>query len=714
MKRLFENLPVAAKLSIGFLACILLTLAISLFSFRSFATFDRNTMTTIGDARSMGTASDIQVNTLLAVRAAKNSLAATSNSDRLKFKSDVDSDFQKIEESLKTFTEKADTDAEKKAAKTFTTQWAGVKSGLVQAVALALDGKTEEGHRVMISGETGIDAFVASVEDFQAAEDHQIDTLKAEETSTMQQVRQGIILMLLVSVVVAVGILIVTVRSIKRSLTMLSGRFRSIMDVEVSSMAQGISAFAEGDLTVEAKSSTEAMQLGTRDEFGQIADIFDSMLVDLRNTVESYNATRNSLHGAVTSIMDAEITQLRDGLEALAKGDLTARAETTTQPMSTDSNGKNIFDRMLGDLKGAVESYNFARNSVSDVLFSIRGSSSQVSHMSESLAAAAMQSGATATQLAGGSETLAKSAANSSAVVAELNAQVESVEVSSRNQMDLVKTATQSLEQTANGILEVTDLAQEMAEVAAQGGLAVNETVEAMVRVNQTVQESAEKVKLLDKKGQEIGAIVNTIEEIANQTNLLALNAAIEAARAGEHGKGFAVVADEVRKLAEQASSSTKLISGLIDSVRETVAETVLSIESTSAEATAGSAKSRIAGEALAGILSSAETVATRAQGAADLTKEARVNNDTIARAAKENAVVSQEMACAANSVGGEVSSVAAISEQTAAGVAQLTMAVESTSEAAQELAGLSEELTDLINRFKLVQAGDAGHLKAA
>src|SRR5207237_5108990 len=112
------------------------------------------------------------------------------------------------------------------------------------------------------------------------------------------------------------------------------------------------------------------------------------------------------------------------------------------------------------------------------------------------------------------------------------------------------------------------------------GATAVNETVSSMREIHAVVSDASTKVEQLGKLGTKIGAVVETIDDIAEQTNLLALNAAIEAARAGEHGRGFAVVADEVRKLAERSQRETKAIAGLIRDVQNGTREAVSAMES--------------------------------------------------------------------------------------------------------------------------------------
>jgi methyl-accepting chemotaxis protein len=146
----------------------------------------------------------------------------------------------------------------------------------------------------------------------------------------------------------------------------------------------------------------------------------------------------------------------------------------------------------------------------------------------------------------------------------------------------------QAVQLTTSLVNQVSETAKQATQSALEGGRSVQETLARIAAIQGHVEETSGKIRDLGNKGEAIGAIIETIEQISEQTNLLALNAAIEAARAGEHGKGFAVVADEVRKLAERSTLATHEIADLIQSVRTGVAEAISVMETSCREVASG------------------------------------------------------------------------------------------------------------------------------
>ena len=245
-------------------------------------------------------------------------------------------------------------------------------------------------------------------------------------------------------------------------------------------------------------------------------------------------------------------------------------------------------------------------------------------------------------------------------------------------QAGTVATAGEEMSATAGDIaqncLMAAEGAQRASQAASDGAAVVERTVTVMGQIAEKVQESARTVESLGARSDQIGAIIGTIEDIADQTNLLALNAAIEAARAGEQGRGFAVVADEVRALAERTTRATKEIGEMIKAIQKETKGAVAAMDQGVKQVETGTVEAAKSGQALQDILQQVNDVAMQ------------VNQ--IATAAEEQTATT-----------GEISS----------NMMQITEVVQQTSQGAQEsaasaaqLSGNAEELQRLVRQFKL------------
>jgi len=216
--------------------------------------------------------------------------------------------------------------------------------------------------------------------------------------------------------------------------------------------------------------------------------------------------------------------------------------------------------------------------------------------------------------------------------------------------------------------------AKQAAELAIQGGGVVSETINGMNRIAQSVRESAKTIESLGQRSQQIGDIIKVIDDIANQTNLLALNAAIEAARAGEQGRGFAVVADEVRKLAEKTTAATKEISEMIKGIQD---ETKMAVESMQIGTKEVEEEVRLANQAG----TSLQQIVVAVQDVTDMIQQ-------IATAAEEQSAAGDEISAS-------IESIAKITEQTVANAQE-------SSEATVKLHTSIEGLLNLTTGFKV------------
>ena len=245
-----------------------------------------------------------------------------------------------------------------------------------------------------------------------------------------------------------------------------------------------------------------------------------------------------------------------------------------------------------------------------------------------------------------------------------------------------VATASEEMSATSEDIARNCQLAADGADRANQaaehGAEVVAKSISVMHRIADRVQSSAKTVESLGKRSDEIGAIVGTIEDIADQTNLLALNAAIEAARAGEQGRGFAVVADEVRALAERTTKATREIALMIKAIQKETQSAVNAMEEGVSEVEQGTDEATRSGEALRNIQDEINALYSQVQ--------------QIATAAEEQTATTSE-------ISSNIHNITEVAQGTVEGARK-------TSSAAERLSLLSAELERLVGRFKLTDSG--------
>ena len=323
------------------------------------------------------------------------------------------------------------------------------------------------------------------------------------------------------------------------------------------------------------------------------------------------------------------IMRLLDEMGSLAEGDLTVKTTVTE------------------DITGAIaDSVNYAIDELRTLVATINETSEQVS-------TSAQETQTTARHLAD----------------------------AARQQAQRISTATTAINQIASSMdnvskdsAESADVAERSVQIASHGAEVVRETITGMDSIRDQIQETSKRIKRLGESSQEIGSIVELINDIAEQTNILALNAAIQAASAGEAGRGFAVVADEVQRLAERSASATKRIETLVQAIQSDTNEAVNSMEQTTAEVVAGARKAEDAGSALGDI--------------------ERVSHDLSALIQNISSAARQQSA-AATDISQSMNAIQEITSQTSQGASQ-------TADSIGYLAQLASDLRRSVAHFKL------------
>jgi methyl-accepting chemotaxis protein len=348
--------------------------------------------------------------------------------------------------------------------------------------------------------------------------------------------------------------------------------------------------------------------------------------------------------------------------------------ERMKQITSGDLTQKEIQTKAKNEIGQLITATNDMNKGIRDLLNQIGEVSETVSAQSEELTQSANevkegseQVATTMQELASGSETQANSSTELSSAMGVF--------------------ATNVQDANANGE-KIKDRSGKVMEMTEEGSHLMRNSNDQMKKIDQIVQDAVNKVEGLDTQSQEISTLVSVIKDIADQTNLLALNAAIEAARAGEHGKGFAVVADEVRKLAEQVGESVTDITGIVTNIQSETSVVTDSLKEGYKEVEDGMQQISATGEKFDGISTAVHDVVDSIQ--------------TVTENLSEIAATSQQM----NS---SIQEIAAISEESAAGVEQTSASSQQTSSSMEEvaasaddLAKLAEDLNGLVRRFRL------------
>ncbi len=686
---MFKNLKIGAKLTVGFSIATLALIVVIVISLANLSTLNSE-IDLLAHDRFVKV---VQANNIidavnLSAKATKNFLLSTDDArDRAELArldqaaKIVEENFDKLESTIKSdegkrLLSKISEIREDKYYPTREKVFSMYESGDTQGAILY---NLEELTAVEIEYAKAVTALI----DYQTelTEKSADEAEAAYNSAFMMMIIIGIIITLLV-IFLAFSI----TNGIVKPVNIVVDRVKQLQAVCLTNLGNGLTAMARGDLSARVEKATKHMNMDQKDEIGELANTVDLMITSAQGGIDEYEKVRanigdlsteaNNLIGAakdgkldtrgqaskfdgaykdivqgVNDVLDAVIIPVQDGLAALeimGTGDLTVRVNGEYKGQHAKI--KNSINKLGESLEGLIKE-------VTEAVSATASASTQISSSAEEMAAGAQEQSAQASEVA-----------------------------------SAVEQMTSTILQTTKHATTAAESSKRAGVLAKEGGEVVAQTVVGMNRIAEVVRNAAQTVQELGASSDQIGEIVQVIDDIADQTNLLALNAAIEAARAGEQGRGFAVVADEVRKLAERTTKATKEIGEMIKKIQGDTGGAVKSMNLGTEEVEKGKALADKAGVSLKEII----------QGSVEVV-------DVV----NQVAAASEEQSSASEQISRNIEAISSVTQESAAGTQQIARA-------AEDLNRLTERLQNLVGAFKVntgghnqLQSGNSSYVRS-
>ena len=525
-------------------------------------------------------------------------------------------------------------------------------------------------------GEVAFALMIEEIDELAATLAHEAEVSAAEADSTYQSARTLVFAVIGLAIVAATAISWFLARSISSGAGQISGAMQQIavgeLDAEI--------AIASNDELGDMSRAYGEMQRYLREAAGAA----DQIAVGDLNINVTPKSTDDVLGNAFVG-MQGYLSEMVGHASKIADGDLTIKVTTRSERDALANAFATMVTNLrtvLGETQGAANSLNAAKEQLADI--------------AEQASTATQEVATTIGQVAEGSSDQAQRVQDVNVAVERLNSSAEELDRQAREQ---VATAAARV---ASGSAEASEESKGASERAERGAQMVEQTVAGIERIKTTIDSASQEITVLGERSQEIGKIVAVIEDIAAQTNLLALNAAIEAARAGEQGRGFAVVADEVRQLAERVAGATKEIAGLIGGVQEGVDSSVKVMEEGVKEMETGTQAAAEAQSALREILAAVSTVAGRITEITGAAGELEVASEAMVTVIGEVKEIASSAAEAVSGIAAVAEENSASTEQVSAASEEMSAQVEEVTASTLELGRVADALQEQLSTFRL------------
>ena len=619
--------------------------------------------------KAQGLIGDVAVNYQLSRVAVKEILINKDAAQRQKYVSAIKDYDQKILAQMVVFEKTLRTDEGKRLFKEFNSsfnKYGPVRDQVVAyAVADQIDKANELTQREGVPLATQLQNDLNALVDLKSKSGDIIDQQLAESTSST-------ITFMIVFVVLAVAVAfffgLFISKLISKPINLVAERVAELQNVCITGLGNGLVALSKGNINTIIEKSTKPLNMIQKDEIGDMANTVDLMIQKTQTGIDSYELVREKIKNLIdeTDLLtiagrDGKLdtrgntSNFEGGYKDIVKG-INDTLDAVVLPVKE---GRKVLEvmstgdltvRVTGDYKG---DHQILKNSINELGESLTNVISDVRSAVEATASASTQISSSTEEMAAGAQEQSSQTSEISSAVEEMT---RTIIHTTQNATSAAENAKLASQQTNVGVEQVTMAKQGMQQIIA----ASNKTG---VIINSLAQ-----------KSDQIGEIAQVIDDIANQTNLLALNAAIEAARAGEQGRGFAVVADEVRKLAERTTKATKEI-----------AETIKSIQKEAKDADASMGEAATAVENGLKLNENVEDALVKINGSTNI----------VASEIEQVAAASEEQSSSAEQISKSIEAISSVVHESASGTQQIA-------KAAEDLNRLTENLQNMISRFKV------------